>query len=146
MTIAISTSASNVRNCAVDCGGAQIRAHCRHLATVVTIQGEIDAVNVDHVSEYVRRFIVGDNPVVLDMSGVSQFALAGIAFLYRLDEDCYTAGLEWKLVARPAVIELLGEEAGIFPITGSVHEALYDLANAIVSRRQLVLPLIKKTA
>ena len=34
----------------------------------------------------------------------------------------------------------------MFPITLSVHEALHNLADAIVSRRQLVLPLIKKTA
>ena len=34
----------------------------------------------------------------------------------------------------------------MFPIARSVHEALRNLADAIVSRRQLVLPLIKKSA
>jgi hypothetical protein len=34
----------------------------------------------------------------------------------------------------------------MFPITRSVHEALHNLADAIVSRRRLVLPLIRKTA
>jgi hypothetical protein len=51
------------------------------------------------------------------------------------------------LVASPAIIGLLGGgREGMFPITLSVHEALHNLADAIVSRRQLVLPLIKKTA
>jgi anti-anti-sigma factor len=139
-------------NCTFDCSGAQIRAHCRHLATVVSIRGEIDAVNVDRVSEYIRRFILGANPVVLDMSGVSKFAAAGISLFYMFDEDCRAAGVEWTLVASPAVIELLGdgcdedENGAMFPTTRSVHEALRNLADAIVSRRQLVLPLIKKTA
>ncbi|MGO8939915.1 MAG: STAS domain-containing protein [Mycobacterium sp.] len=128
-----------------DCDGAQIRAHCRHLATVVTIRGEIDAVNVDRVSEYVRRIVLGSNPVVLDLSDVSHFAAKGISLVRRLDEDCRAAGVEWILVASPAVTALLGDQ-GEFPIARSVREALRTLAEAIVDRRQLVLPLIKKTA
>ncbi len=162
MTIAItppvSKSASKVTdrthrqgNGTFDCSGAQIRAHCRHLATVVTIRGEIDGVNVDRVSEHIRRFIHGTNPMVLDMSDVSHFAAAGISLLYILDEDCRAAGVEWTIVAGPAVIELLGggcdedEAEAMFPTTCSVHEALRNLADAIVSRRELVLPLITKT-
>ena len=135
-----------------DCDGAQIRAHCRHLATVVTIRGEIDAVNVDRVSRHIRRFILGSNPVVLDLSDVSHFAAAGISLVHRLDEDCRAAGVQWTLVVSPAVMELLGdgldqdENGEMFPVARSVREALRNLAEAIVNRRQLVLPLIKKTA
>jgi anti-anti-sigma factor len=142
------TSSSNRQgNGTFDCSGAQIRAHCRHLATVVTIRGEIDGVNVDRVSECVGRFIVGTNPVVLDLAGVSHFAAAGISLLDMVDEECRAAGVEWTLVASPAVIELLGDQAcAMFPMTSSVHEALRNLADGIVRRRQLVLPLIRKTA
>ena len=135
-------------NGAVDCGGANVRAHCRHLATVVSIRGDIDAVNVDRVSEYIRRFIHGGNPIVLDLSGVNLFAMAGISLLHLVDEECRAAGVEWTLVASPAVVELLadGYDEDMFPFTRSVHEALRNLAEAIVNRRQLVLPLIKKTA
>ena len=132
-------------NRAADCDGALIRAHYRHLATVVTIRGDIDTVNVDRVSGHIRRFPLAMNPVVLDISDVSHFAGAGISLLYAFDEDCRAAGVEWTLVANPAVIDLL-DDADEFPITCSVHEALRNLADAIVSRRQLVLPLIKKTA
>jgi anti-anti-sigma factor len=130
-------------NCTFDCGGAQIRAHCRSLATVVTIRGEIDAVNADRAGKYIRRFIVGQNPVVLDMSGVTHFAPAGASLLHLLDEECRAAGVQWTLVASPAVIELLGDG---WDLTRSLHEALHNLADAIVNRRQLVLPLVKKTA
>jgi len=80
-------------------------ARTGHLATVVTIRGEIDAVNVDWVSKYIRRFIVGSNPVVIEMSDISQFAVAGTSLLYSIDEDCRAAGVEWILIASAAVTE-----------------------------------------
>jgi anti-anti-sigma factor len=150
MGLPMSNVATRQGNGTFDCGGAQIRAHCRHLATVVTIRGEIDAVNVDWVSKYIRRFIVGSNPVVIEMSDISQFAVAGTSLLYSIDEDCRAAGVEWILIASAAVTEVLrgdrDENEATFPIARSVHEALHNLADAIVSRRQLVLPLIKKSA
>ncbi len=153
MITAIAGSASNARqgNGTFDCSGAQIRAHCRHLATVVTIRGDIDAVNVDRVRECVRRFILGSNFVVLDVSGVSYFA-SGISLLHRVDEDCRAAGVGWTLVASPTVVEVLGdsfdrdEYGAMFPIALSAHDALHNLADAIVNRRELVLPLIAKSA
>jgi anti-anti-sigma factor len=148
MTIAIATRSDRRENDTFDCGGAQIRAHCRHLATVVTIRGGVDAVNVDRVSKYIRRFILGTDPVVLDMSAMTHFSPAGISLLCMFDEACCAAGVEWTLVASPAVIAVLGDGQGqgLFPITRSVHEALRNLADAIVNRRQMVLPLVKKTA
>lgn len=144
MTIAMSRRGDG----SFDCSGAQIRAQCRHLATVVSIRGEIDAVNVDRAREYLRRFTLGTNSVLLDMTEVSHFAGAGISLLYGFDDDCRAAGAQWTLVASPAVIELVSnsDHEAAFPIAGSVREALRTLADAIVSRRQLVLPLIKHTA
>jgi anti-anti-sigma factor len=144
MTIAMSRQG----NGSFECSGAQIRAQCRHLATVVSIRGEIDAVNADRVRDYIRRFTLGTSSVLLDMTEVSHFAGAGIALLYGFDEDCRAAGVQWTLAASPAVSELLDDddhEAG-FPIAGSVRAALRNLADAIVSRRQQVLPLFKHTA
>lgn len=134
----------------MDCTGALIRAHCRHLATVVTIRGEIDAVNVDQVSEYVRRFVLCDTPLVLDLSELSHFSSAGIGLFCVLDEECRAAGVEWTIVGNPIVDALLSDgsdnDETKFPVTRTVHEALRNLADAITWRRQLVLPLIKKTA
>jgi anti-anti-sigma factor len=148
--MAIAITSGRQGNCTFDCSGAQVRAHYRHLATVVTIRGEIDAVSVDRVSEHVRRVILGQNPIVLDMSGVSHFSPAGVGLINAVDEGCYAAGVGWTLVASPAVIDLLGggddNDGAAFPLARSVHEALRALADAIVSRRQLVLPLVRKTA
>ncbi|MCV7409654.1 sulfate transporter [Mycobacterium florentinum] len=144
MAIAMTTA----RQGSLDCGGAQVRAHCRHLATVVTIRGEIDAVNVDRVRDCLRRFMLGDNPLVLDISDLSHVAGAGFGLLYTFDEDCRRAGVEWTLVAGADVIEQLvaGDGDSVFPTAASVPEAFGDLADAVVHRRRLALPLIRKTA
>ena len=139
MTIAIARR----ETATFDCGGAQIRAHCRHLATVVSVRGEIDGLNADAVAQHLQRFILGDGSLVLDLIDVSRFAAAGISVLQGFDEECRIVGVEWTLVASPSVIAMLDDD---FPVAHSVREALRDVADAIVSRRQLVLPLIKKTA
>ncbi len=144
----VSRPDTNHPNPAVDCGGAQIRAHCHHLATVVTIRGAIDAVNIDRISEYARRFILTESPVVLDLSGVTSFAAIGISLLYVLDEDSRAAELEWTLIPSHAVTERLrghGDEA-MFPTARSVPHALRHFADVITTRRELLLPLIRKTA
>lgn len=145
MTIAGSESRQD--NCAFECDGAQIRAHYRHLATVVHIRGNVDDANVDRISRHIRRFALGGNPVVLDVADVSQFAEAGISLLYAFDAVCRAAGVDWTLVASSAVTQTLedtGHDAS-FPLMRSVHEALRDRAEAIVVRRRMTLPLVKKT-
>lgn len=146
MTIA--GTESHHDNCVFECDGAQVRAHYRHLATVVHIRGEISDANVDRVSHHIRRFTLGENPVVLDIADVSQFAEAGISLLYAFDADCRAAGVDWTLVASSAVTEGLedtGHDAS-FPLMRSVPEALRDRADAIRIRRRMALPLVRKTS
>jgi len=150
MLMTIANIRTRQGNCTFTCGGAEIRAHCRHLATVVTVRGEIDASNVERVGEHLRHFVLAENPVVLDMSDVHHFAASAISLFAMFDEQCRAAGVEWMLVASPAVLDALGdhggEDAARLPITGSVHQALRDLAEAIAGRRQLMLQLVQKTA
>lgn len=136
------------RNPTVECGSAQIRAHYRHLATVVTIRGRIDATNVDELSELARRFVLAKEPVVLDLSGVTSFAAAGIWLLCVMDGDCRDAGVEWTLIEGPALSELLGnfDEDAMFPTARSVDQALHALADGNDQRRQMLLPLFQKSA
>jgi anti-anti-sigma regulatory factor len=115
---------------------------------VVTIRGVINTENVDPVGEYLRRFTLGENRVVLDLSGVSKFAGAGLWLLYAFDECCRTAGMEWTFVPSTAVTTVLDDDDhdGEFAMTPSVREVLNDLSEAIIRRRRLALPLVKKTA
>ncbi|MGD9621750.1 MAG: STAS domain-containing protein [Mycolicibacterium sp.] len=128
-----------------DCGGADVRAHCRQLATVVTIKGILDDTNVDRVARHARRFILAEKPFVLDVSGVTSLSREAISLLFTVDDACTATGVDWSLVAsRP--VELALQDAGIeYAACGSVPEALNHFAEAMVARRQL-LPLLTKTA
>src|ERR1700751_4309537 len=90
-------------NTPFDCDGAQIRACSRQLATVVTVTGELDDVNVDRVSQYTKRFVLREKPVVLDLSGVSSATPHIISLLCEIDDACSAAGVEWSLIASQPV-------------------------------------------
>ena len=131
----------------VDQNGARIRAHCRHVATVVTISGRIDAANVDSVTDCVKRFILSDKPMILDLSGVSSFAPQGIRLLQAFDDLCQKAGIDWALISSDVVTRRLGRSTDVqLPVVGSVAEALHNLDDAILDRRRFLLPLLSKTA
>ncbi|BCQ08938.1 sulfate transporter [Mycobacterium heckeshornense] len=136
------------RDPVIDCGGARLRAQQRHLATVVTISGVIDAANVDCVSNSCRRFILADSSFILDLSGVDCVGAHAVSLLHRIDHDCCAAQVEWALVPSHAVRQALWitDDDPAFPVVGSVYEALGYFADAIVTRRRLLLPLLTKSA
>jgi anti-anti-sigma regulatory factor len=131
-----------------DCSGAAVRAQCRHLATVVTISGAVDATNVDQVSDYTKRFILPDKPFVLNLSGLDSFAVQSVRLLYHLDAACRAADVEWAVIPSDAVnlALLVTHEDANLPTLRSVHEALHYFADATSARRRLLLPLLTKTA
>ena len=131
-----------------DCNGALVRAQCRHLATVVTISGAVDASNVDQVITYAQRFNLPDKPFVLDLTGVDTFGAQAVRLLYAIDDACGAAGLEWAVIPSQAVsLTLLVTRGDIdFPTAATVHEALQFFADATTDRRRLLLPLFTKTA
>ena len=141
MTATINTSA-------FDCGRAQLRWHFRHLATVVTIHGEIDAANVDPVIGYIQRLILARDPLVLDLSDVKSSAAECILLLRLVGDECCSAEVEWTLVAGPDVSQMLRDSGyeTMCPIARSVPEALHQFSDVIVRRRQLLLPLVEKSA
>ncbi|MCV7209956.1 STAS domain-containing protein [Mycolicibacterium canariasense] len=139
------TIAFRYGNPAVECDGAQLRAQCRHLATVATLTGVIDDANFDRLTHRVRQLVLTEKPFVLDLSGVTGLSARGVSLLYGLDDECDLAGVEWALVASPQVLDILRLLDDAFPITASVPEALHHFAEGTLARRRL-LPLLHKTA
>jgi anti-anti-sigma factor len=130
------------------CGSAHVRAQCRHLATIVTIKGAIDGSNVGPLTDYASRFVLAQNNLVFDMSEVDFFSADGVVLLKMLAADCHAAGVECMLVPSNNVADALRDNRAetLLPIAGSVGEVLHYYADSIATRRQLLLPLIKKTA
>jgi anti-anti-sigma regulatory factor len=147
MSVTATASAPSVKfrygNPLFDCHGAQLRAQCRQLATVVTVTGRVDAKNIDALSKEARRFILAEKPFVLDMSGVDSCGALALPFLRTVDEQCRSAGVEWALIPSLAVTRRLRDDD--FVTTTSVPDALEHFADELHTRRRL-LPLLAKTA
>jgi hypothetical protein len=82
------------------------------------------------------------------VSNVNSFAVEAISLFRSIVENCRVTGVEWMLVPSPAVIDLLrdADYDAMIPVARSVHEALHDFADGIDARRQLLLPLVRKSA
>jgi anti-anti-sigma regulatory factor len=151
MTVMASGSESNspfrYGNPTVDCDGAQLRAQCRQLATVVSISGCIDDSNVEGLIERVGRYVLTEKPVILDLSDVLTFAAQGASLFEAIDDLCDTAGVEWSLVTSQSVARVLRlrGDHNAYPSADSVSEALHHFSDVMSERRRL-LPLLGKSA
>lgn len=136
------------RNATFDCGGAQIRSHTRHLATVVAVHGEIHSHNIDAVVERVRRFVLTQDRLVVDLSDVKAIDAEGISLFHAIADGCLAAGVDWAVVASLPVRALLRsfDRDITVPLERTVAAALHHYAEAIDTRRELLLPLVRKSA
>ena len=134
-------------NTPFDCDGAQIRACSRQLATVVTVTGDLDDANLDRVSQYTKRFVLREKPVVLDLGGVSSATPQIISLLCEMDDACSAAGVDWSVIASQPVTRAVRafDDRLELPTVVTVADALNQFADAMMERRRL-LPLLTKSA
>jgi hypothetical protein len=134
-------------NPAFDCDGAQVHAHCRQLATVVSVSGVLGTHNLARVTEHARRFILGDKPFVLDLGGVVSLRGDCTPLLDAVDERSRATGVEWALVAHYEVVDALGlNDDDAVVVADSLPAALHHIADEIGARRRLLLPMLGLTA
>ena len=129
-----------------DCAGAQLHAVCRQLATVVTVDGIVDAANIERITALAGRFVLAEKPFVLDLSGVSSCMGQIVSLMYDVDEYCFHAGVEWSVIASDAVQRALSAAGVSVPVAESVPDALQQFADSIDQRRRLLPLLISRTA
>jgi anti-anti-sigma factor len=124
-----------------------MRACARQLATVVTLDGDIDSSNVGQVTQYVTRYVLAEKPFVLDLTAVNSISARGVSLIFALDDKCDAAGLEWELVANPAIVDSLSCDIDptTLPLSGSVARALAHFAD-MTGRRRRLLPALPRSA
>jgi anti-anti-sigma factor len=112
----------------------------------VTISGDVDATNIDRVSEYATHLVMVGNALVLDLSDINFLSAQGISVLIAIDDTCCAAVLQWTLIPSHAVNRLLriNDDENTFPTASSVPEALQHFANHARVRRRL--PRVTTTA
>lgn len=121
----------------VNCDGAQMFVYARSLATVVRVDGGIDASNAGQVAAEVRRFIKARTPLILDLSHLDFLGIEGFQQLLALNHQHQAAGLYCNVVSGPALRTVLRvvRDHGL-PLVRSVPEALQLIEDALATRRQ----------
>lgn len=129
----------------IDCAGAQVHVHARSLATVLRIDGEIDAANAELVAQVVRRFARLKAPLVLDVSQLDFLGSAGLRVLLLLNEEHREAQLHNNVVGGAAMRRLtrVVTDHGL-PVVDSVPEALQNTHDFIHARRRLLMGLARQ--
>jgi anti-anti-sigma factor len=125
---------SDFGRCNIDCNGAQMRAHRRDQVTVVTVTGDIDAMNLDRFYDYTSRFLGEAQGLILDLSGIEFLCARGISVLITLDNLRRMARTHWAIVGGLFIRRLLhiGDPTDALPTATSELEAL----NTIAAQRQ----------
>ena len=133
---------------AADFQGAHVRAHHRHGSTVVAISGRIDARNLARVTDHVTRFILADTALVLDLSAVTAFTGTATGMFDAVEMRCAEIGVGWALIPGEIVASRLRSRADAvdLPFIGSVAEAEHQFDEAVLKRRRMLLPLLRKSA
>jgi anti-anti-sigma factor len=125
-----------------------VRAQSRHLATVLTISGDVDASNTDRVSTYATALVPVGSALLLDMSGVAFFAAQSISVLIAVDDACHSAELPWALVTSHAVDRVLriSQDDDILPVASSVPDAIQYFVHLTRMRRDVPLSARRPSA
>lgn len=94
-------------NLTIDRDSVDVRAQSRHLATVLTISGEIDARNTARISSYATALVPLGNALLLDLSGVGFIAAQSISVLIGVEDACRSTDSPWALFTSHAVDRVL---------------------------------------
>ncbi|BBX65861.1 hypothetical protein MSAS_50350 [Mycobacterium saskatchewanense] len=116
-----------------------MHVHARNVATVLRIEGEIDALNADLVAEAIRRFSRLKAPLILDLTHLDFIGTAGLSALQMLDDEHRSAGLHCSVVGGSALRRLTQAmpDHGLL-LVDSVSQALAHIDAAVRARRRLV--------
>lgn len=121
----------------IDCAGAQLHVHARSLATVLRVDGEIDASNADLLGDAIRRYSQLKAPLILDLSQLDFLGMTGFRTLLVLNCEHRRARVHWSVVsgARLDRLTRVVPNHGL-PLVDSVPEGLQLVDDRIQARRQ----------
>ena len=128
----------------IDCAGAWITVHARSLAAVLTIDGEIDAVNTEAFHTAVRRYGVLHSPVIVDLTTLDFLGVGGFRSLMTLSQEYQQADLPFIVVPGAALRLLLRVFTDHDLITEpSVTQALKHITEIKRAPRQILLSMAR---
>jgi anti-anti-sigma factor len=122
--------AFDVHAAQIHCHHACLTAEASNRLTVISLTGDVDALNAEPVYEHIRAFVSPGRPLVLDLTGLDFLGVDGIRRLFDLAAACAEADEKLAVIAGHAVRRLLriSDQRGWLPTVGSMVEALELLA------------------
>ena len=117
---------------------AQFSARRELSGTLITVDGELDAANADHLAAYVQRSTGRSKRVIVDMRGLEFIGTAGFSALHRINVVCSARHASWAMVPSAAVSRLLRvcDPDGTLPVTSPADEPLLKSAGWSASETQ----------
>jgi anti-anti-sigma factor len=96
---------------------------------VVSAHGEIDQTNARTLTEYSLAHLVRCRALLLDLTKLEFFGVAGFSALHRISVSCAPTGIGWAFIPGPAVSLLLRicDPDGLLPAVDTVSTALARL-------------------
>lgn len=123
----------------IDCGPARVQVRARRLATVLRLDGQIDASNADAVGDAIRRFSKLMAPLIVDTSRLEFLGLAGFRVLLALNNEHQRSRLHCSVVGGAALHRLTRVVTGHgLPVVDSVPEALQIVEDVVRARRRIL--------
>lgn len=121
----------------ITCNGGWLRSYARDGATIMELDGEIDACNSDQLSEHVFRYAGTAVALVVDTSAIDFLSVKGLRDLIALDNKRHDLGIQWTLIAGEAVRHMLKACGvnGTLPVSDSISAALQSLTIATIGYR-----------
>lgn len=110
------------------CQNAQFNAQWELGTGLISVHGELDAANADHLADYVARCVKRCRWLILDLSDLEFIGTAGFSALHRINVACTAADSQWAMVPGRAVSRLLRicDPDGTLPTTASAKQPLPD--------------------
>lgn len=107
---------------------------------VVSASGELDAANAPQLVDYALRHATRTVRVVLDLTEVGFFGIAGFTAAHALNAHCAEANIGWAMVPSPAVIRLLRvcDSDAALPVCADLPAALARLNGGPTALLKLV--------
>jgi anti-anti-sigma factor len=116
-------------------------------ATLITVDGELDAANADQLAAYVQHSVSRCRRVILDLRGLEFIGTAGFSALHRINVVCSGAQVTWAMVPSPAVARLLRicDPDSTLPVTTPSKEPLVPVDRVTSARQEELLQLVAQS-
>jgi anti-anti-sigma factor len=125
--------------------GVCLRSHTLSGTTVVSVTGELDASNIDHLTDCARPCLASGRSFILDLSELDFLGAQGIRSLFAIADECKRSRIKWVLVPSHPVSRLLRvcDKQARLPSAASIDQAL-ERVSAPARTREL-LQLVTKS-